>query len=66
MNIGSYYGTLRKSDEAIRYFNDAIKYAPANARAHYFLGLAYQDKGDLRQSKEYLDKAYELDPGLKK
>lgn len=65
-NLGSVYAILKQFDKAIEQFKEALKYDPDNAMIHLFLGYAYRDKGDASTAQIYLDRAYKLDPSLKK
>ena len=49
----------------IEQFRGALKMAPNFAPAHYQLGLALRQKGDLAQASAEFQKAYQLDPHLK-
>ncbi len=52
----------RDSISAIREFSEALKLKPDWSLAHYGLGAAYCDHGDLEQCRSELRKAIELDP----
>ena len=65
-NLGSVYAQLKQFDQAIFHFNEALKYEPENATVYLYLGYAYRDKGDNAKSQEYLNRAYQLNPELKK
>jgi len=65
-NLGSVYAQTRRVDQAITQFSEGLKYDPDNAVLHLYLGYAYRDKGDASQSGKYLEKAYQLNPALKK
>lgn len=49
--------------EAIPEFERALAADPANAKAHYMLGLCYSGTGDAVKSKQHLEKFLELAPG---
>ncbi len=65
-NLGSTYAMQGRFKEAIVQFQEAIKYAPQQAILYYFLGSAYRDSGDANMGQTFLNKAYQLDPSLKK
>jgi protein O-mannosyl-transferase len=65
-NLGSTYAMQGRFKEAIVQFQEAIKYAPQQAILYFFLGSAYRDGGDPATGQTYLNKAYQLDPSLKK
>lgn len=45
-------------------FEEAVRRAPRFARAHYYLGMALKQAGDLRRAIESFRRAVELDPNL--
>lgn len=49
--------------EAIPEFESALTADPANAKAHYMLGLCYSGTGDTAKAKLHLEKFLELAPG---
>ena len=52
-------------DGAIEQFRAALKLAPDYAPAHYQLGMALREKGDLAQAATEFEKAHQLDPRLR-
>ena len=52
-------------DGAIEQFRAALKLAPDHAPAHYQLGMALREKGDLAQAATEFEKAHQLDPRLR-
>ena len=65
-NLGSVYAQLKQFDKAIEQFSEALKYEPENATLYLYLGFAHRDKGEKAKAQTYLNRAYELDPALKK
>ncbi len=65
-NLGSVYAQTGRFDQAITQFSEGLKYDGNNATLNLYLGYAYRDKGDTANSKKYLDRAYQLDPKLKR
>jgi protein O-mannosyl-transferase len=65
-NLGSAYAMQGRYKEAIIQFQEAIKYAPEQAILYFFLGSAYKDGGDAAKGQPFLDKAYKMQPSLKK
>ncbi len=65
-NLGSSYGSKKEYDKSINAFLKAVELDPNNAEINYFLGLTYQFKGDMLSANKYLNRAYELNPSLKK
>jgi tetratricopeptide (TPR) repeat protein len=66
MNLGSVYGTMGDFDKSIESFLNAIKYAPDNAEAYYYLGMTYQNKGDKINADKYFQIAQQINPKLKR
>ncbi|HNQ13014.1 MAG TPA: tetratricopeptide repeat protein [Bacteroidia bacterium] len=65
-NMGSTYGTIGKYQDAINAFQQAIKNDPGYAQAYYFLGITYKTIGDENNGNAFLNKAYELNPSLRR
>ena len=65
-NLGSAYAMQGRYKDAIIQFQEAIKYAPEQAVLYFFLGSAYKDSGDLAKGQPFLDKAYQMQPSLRK
>lgn len=59
--IGVYYNNSGNIDKAIEFYEKALEYNPNNVYANFNLGhtLFYRDS---LKSRQYLNKAYELDP----
>jgi protein O-mannosyl-transferase len=65
-NLGSAYAMQGRYKDAANQFQEAIKYAPDQAILYFFLGSAYKDGGDSAKGQPFLDKAYKMQPSLKK
>ncbi len=65
-NLGSLNAMTQNFQEAIRCFQEGLKFAPEDATLNYYLGSAYTDSGNAAAGKPYLEKAYLLNPSLKK
>lgn len=65
-NLGASLAMQGKYAEAIPQFKKAIALKPNEAILYFFLGSAYRDSGDASTGQQYLNKAYQLDPKLKK
>jgi tetratricopeptide (TPR) repeat protein len=61
-NVGEIFFSNQKIDDAIAYFELAIKIKSDWPRAYHRLGLACLNKGDLAKALENLKKFLELDP----
>jgi superkiller protein 3 len=65
-NLGSVYAMQGRFKDAIAQFQEALKYAPDQAILYFFLGSAYRDSGDVATGQKFLDKAYLMQPSLRK
>ncbi|MEO1623720.1 MAG: tetratricopeptide repeat protein [Bacteroidota bacterium] len=65
-NLGSVYAMQRQFDKAIEQFGEGLKYKPESAILNLYLGSAYRDSGRPDQARPYLERAYQLDPKLKR
>ncbi len=65
-NLGVVNALEGKFDEAIRCFSEALKYAPDDPTINFYIGSAYRDSGREALGQPYLEKAYRLNPALKK
>jgi tetratricopeptide (TPR) repeat protein len=61
-NVGEIFFSNQKTDDAIAYFELAIKIKKDWPRAYHRLGLVYLNKGDIPKALENLKKFLELDP----
>jgi len=65
-NLGSVYAMKKNFSQAAKYFTRALQYEPDNAILNLYAGQAYRDGGDPQKAQPYLDRAYRLNPSLKK
>jgi tetratricopeptide (TPR) repeat protein len=61
-NVGEIFFSNQKNDEAIQYFELAIRIKNTWSKPYYRLGLVYLNKGDYPKALENLNKFLELDP----
>ena len=60
--IGRIYVKLKLYDKAIDTFKEGLKLNPDNADLHYELGVAYYDKGLIKEAREQTRQAVEINP----
>lgn len=65
-NLGSVYAMQKRFPEAITQFQEGLKYEPNSAILHFYMGSVYRDMGQAEKGAPYLQKAYQLDPSLKR
>jgi len=65
-NLGAVYAMQSNFPKAIEQFREALKYAPNDATINHYLGSAYRDSGNASAGRPYLEKAYQLNPQLRK
>jgi protein O-mannosyl-transferase len=65
-NLGSVYGFMGQYEPAIRNFKKCLEFRPDYAQAYYYIGITYRSLKNETEAQKYLDKAYQLDPRLKK
>ena len=62
VDMGVCYFNLKDFTNAIKEMETALKYAPNHQIAHLNLGVVNLSAGNLEKSKEWLKKAYDLNP----
>jgi tetratricopeptide (TPR) repeat protein len=62
VDMGVCYFNLKDYPNAIKEMETALKYVPNHQIAHLNLGVVNLSAGNLEKSKEWLKKAYEIDP----
>ncbi len=63
-NKGIQFALKGQHDEAIKEFQETLKYNPNSAETYNNLGFEYMDKGDLDKAIESQNKAIQLNPSL--
>ena len=61
-DIGNIFNTIKNYQEALKYYNFAIKINPNYAPAINNLGLIAKQQGDLQVAKQLVERARDLDP----
>ena len=57
---------MQQYDNSIDAFMRALKLQPDNADILYFIGVTYQLNGDQTNANSYLNRAYAINPSLRK
>jgi protein O-mannosyl-transferase len=65
-NLGAVLAMKKRFPEAIEQWQEGLKYEPENATLLFYIGSAYRDMGQPDKATPWLDKAYAIDPSLKK
>lgn len=67
-NLGAVLALQHKFPEAIEQWKEALKYADntKSGTLYFYIGSAYKDMGQPEKSGEWFEKAYAVDPSLKK
>ena len=65
-NLGATNAMLQNYSEALKYFLQAYQYAPNDATINLYIGQVYRDSGSPDKAQPYLDRAYQLNPALRK
>ncbi|RKU12937.1 hypothetical protein C6502_05140 [Candidatus Poribacteria bacterium] len=60
--LGSLYVVLERESEAIEVLEEALEITPNNPDTNYWLGIAYQEIGNLEQAEHYLRATIALSP----
>ena len=67
-NLGAVLAMQKKFPQAIEQWKEALKYADNKKSGilYFYIGSAYKDMGQPEKSGEWFDKAYAVEPSLKK
>ena len=69
-NLGICYAMKGDFDNSIKEFETSLKFktklTKQDARIYMNLGLSYQNKGEKQKGDDYFQKAFQLDPSLRK
>lgn len=67
-NLGAVLAMQKKFPQAIEQWKEALKYADGSKSGilYFYIGSAYKDMGQPEKSGEWFEKAYAVDPSLKK
>lgn len=65
-NLGAVMAMKKNFPAAIEQWQEGLKYDPNNATLLLYIGSAYRDMGKPEEGQAWFDKAYAIDPSLKK
>lgn len=65
-NLGAVFAMKKDYNNALNQFNEALLYDPNCAICYFYIGKVHEDKGEPEKAKPFLEKAYTLEPKLKK
>jgi protein O-mannosyl-transferase len=65
-NLGAILAMRKDFDNAIVQWKEGLKYDVNNATLLFYIGSAYKDSGRPELAQEWLDKAYNINPALRK
>jgi hypothetical protein len=65
-NLGAVLAMKKNFTAAIEQWQEGLKYEPDNATLLFYIGSAYRDMGQPEKSTEWFEKAYAIDPSLRK
>lgn len=61
INLGALLIQHNQNDQAISVLNEAIRLAPNNAEAHYYMGVALRNKNELEAALSCFQSATQLE-----
>ena len=65
-NLGAVLAMKKDFNAAIVQWKEGLKIEPDNPTLLFYIGSAYRDMGQPEKSTEWLERAYAIDPSLKK
>ncbi len=65
-NLGAVLAMKKNFPAAIEQWKEGLKYEPNNATLLFYIGSGYRDMGQPEKSGEWFDRAYAIDPSLRK
>jgi len=65
-NLGAVMAMKKNFPAAMEQWQEGLKYEPNNATLLFYMGSAYKDMGQPEKSTEWFEKAYAIDPSLRK
>lgn len=65
-NLGAVLAMKKNFPAAIEQWQEGLKYEPNNATLLFYIGSGYKDMGQPEKAGEWLERAYAIDPSLRK
>ncbi len=65
-NLGAVLALKKNFPAAIEQWQEALKFEPNNATLLFYIGSGYRDMGQPENAKDWLERAYAIDPSLRK
>ena len=65
-NLGAVLAMKKNFPAAIEQWQEGLKYEPNNATLLFYIGSGYRDMGQPDKAGEWLERAYAIDPSLRK
>jgi tetratricopeptide (TPR) repeat protein len=65
-NLGAILAMRKEFPAAMEQWQEGLKYEPNNATLLFYMGSAYKDMGQPEKAQPWFDKAYAIEPSLKK
>lgn len=65
-NLGAILAMKKQFPPAIEQWQEGLKYEPNNATLLFYIGSAYRDMGQPDKAQSWLDRAYAIEPSLRK
>ncbi|MEI6411243.1 MAG: tetratricopeptide repeat protein [Bacteroidota bacterium] len=65
-NLGAIMAMKKQFPAAIEQWQEGLKYDPNNATLLFYIGSAYRDMGQPDKAQPWFDKAYAIEPSLRK
>ena len=65
-NLGAVLAMKKNFPAAIEQWKEGLKYEPNNATLLFYIGSGYRDMGQPEKSGEWFERAYAIEPSLRK
>jgi tetratricopeptide (TPR) repeat protein len=65
-NLGAVLAMKKNFPAAIEQWQEGLKFEPNNATLLFYIGSAYRDMGQPEKATDWLERAYAIEPSLRK